>query len=166
MRRVTLFLVVLMVLGLCGVVSAADTDSINLLVTPGYMLSVNIVEASYDFGTVDLGATTVSTQAVSVNTNGANINQKLRFTCANSSAWNVGATASDNIFAMYGYFATSQPTSGWIQITSAGTYVDSNETDVPKDTTKYLWFKLGMPTSSSTSEQQTIAFTVKGVVAQ
>ena len=163
MRRISILLVMLMLFGFTGIVSAADTDSIDLLVTPGVTLAVAITETSYNFGDVDLGTNTVSTEAVTVDTNGADVNQKLQITCANSTDWAVGGTAATDVFEMYGEFSATQPASFTHQITSAGVYVDSNETDVPKDTSKSLWFKLEMPTDSGSGAQQTIAFTVKGV---
>ena len=164
MRRITILLVMLMALGLAGIVSA--DDSIDLLVTPGVILAVAITETSYNFGTVNLNSNTVSTEAVTVDTTGANVNQKLVFNCANSANWTIGAAAGTNIFEIYGKFDTSQPSSGWIQLPAASTDYDSNETDVPKDTQKDLWFQLQMPTDSGTGAEQTIAFTVKGVVVE
>src|SRR5262249_31762030 len=135
------------------------------------VLSVSISTHAYNFGSVNVGATTVSTTAVTV-TNGGNITETYSLSVATTGAlsvWAVGSstpTAFDT-FALFGAFHPSQPVwtgfgttdviTGVSAASTATKYsIDGSQTglNVPVSYTRALWFFLNMPLSVSTTDQE------------
>ena len=156
---------------------AASTDTITVSVTPGgvsYAVSITSVSAGtgYAFGTVNLGATTVSTAAIVV-TNTGNIAEYFALAISNSGpdSWTPSSATSTNTFVMDGYFNTTQPApatptdtlGNGVVSASANLYNQANaKTGV--SSTKNLWLKLIMPTqlNGGTGGQQTMTLSVTG----
>jgi len=99
---------------------AAQPDTMTLSVTPGgivYSVQITSVNGSgYQFGTVNIGATTVSTAAITVaNTGGGNISEYFGMKVSNSNpdAWTPqsGAPGIDQ-FRLTGELVTNQPLTG------------------------------------------------------
>ena len=169
----------LMVLGMGWVqeAQAASTDTITVSVTPGgvtYSVAMSSVSAGsgYAFGTVNLGATTVSTAAIVVTNNG-NIAEYFALAISNSGpdSWAPGATTSTNVFVMDGYFNATQPapatptnTLGTGAVSASANLYNQGNTKTNVGSTQNLWLKLIMPSqlNGGTGGAQTMTLSVTG----
>jgi len=161
--------------GLLGKAQAVNPDTMVVSVTPSVTYSVAIASpmtGGYQFGTVALGATTISTAAIVVTNNG-NVAQYFSMSISNSSpgTWapNAGVPASDQ-YRMMGFFNATQP--------AASTFVDAMTTSVPgvaatlygqastrtnASAARNLWLRLEMPTAMTGAvSAQTMTLTING----
>ena len=170
----------LMVLGLGMCVSqahAGNPDTMTVSVTPNvtYGVTITSVNASgYDFQTVALGATTVSTAPVTL-TNSGNIAEYFAMAISSSSGnWgSVIGTPGVDQFRMVGLFNATQPSSTTFNTsdaldttapTVAATLYGQSSTKTNPSGTKNLWMRLEMPTglNTGTAAAQTMTLTVNG----
>ena len=152
----------LLVLGL-GVMKeaqAANPDTMTVSVTPSVTYSVAITSVNssgYQFGTVALGATTVSTSAI-VLTNNGNVSEYFSMAMGNTSGSWVPVTGSPGTdqFRMIPYLNATQVSSSTfvtgdaITTTQPGTAASSYNqasTKTNVNATKNLWLRLDMPTA-------------------
>ncbi len=168
----------LMVVGLglwCEQVHAVNPDSIVVSVTPSvtYAVSITSVNTSgYQFGTVNLGATTVSTAAI-VLTNTGNVAEYFSIAISNTSgSWTAvsGAPSTDQ-FRMMAYLNGTQPASGTfsdaltnsVPGAAAALYNQASTKTAPAGT-KNLWLRLDMPSAldAGGTGAQTMTLTVNG----
>jgi len=160
---------------------AANFDTIVLSVTPGginYAVQIASPEAQgYDFSSVNFGATTVSTKAITV-TNAGNAAEYFAMAVSGTSpdAWSPisSGTPGVNQFLMMGQLLTSgspQPAPSAFNVnndtmtvtvpnTAGGRYGQSARTN--PGTSKDLWLSLTMPSGASTASQQTMTVTING----
>lgn len=134
---------------------------------PSAVIGVGIDVVSYNFGTVSLNTTTISTSAAIV-TNAGNVSQTYSLSAApqGGSIWSIKAstpTAFDQ-YVLFGQFNSGQPTNasfvaadsivGTPTAASASVYA-GNQTglNVPAGAARNLWLRLDMPLSSSTTDQ-------------
>ena len=171
----------LLVLGL-GVVKeaiAANPDTMTISVTPSvtYAVTITSVNSSgYQYGTVALAASTISTAAIVV-TNTGTIWEYFSMAISNTSpdAWTPASngTAAANVFGLIGEFSATQPASGSFAsgdalTTSipgtAATLYGQSSTKTSVNGTKNLWLKLNMPTTLSVGSggAQTMTLSVNG----
>jgi hypothetical protein len=139
------------------------------------ILSITLSTHSYNFGTVNMAATTVSTTAITV-TNGGNATQTYSLSVATTGAqtvWGV-KTATPTIhdqFVMFGQFNSVQPSSSTFVIgdvvltsataSSASVYAgDETGLSTPIGAARHLWVRLNMPLTTSTTNQQQMNLTV------
>ncbi len=169
----------LMLLGIgivAGTAQAASTDTMTVAVTPGnitYGVSISSpYPGGYNFAQVNLGATTVSTVAILVNTTGANVAEYFGLAISNTSGgWSpAGAPGPDN-FRMMGWFNTLPVSSNTFNtadalattvVAAAGKYNEGAKTAAGGSAN--LWLRLDMPTAlnTGTSVAQTMTLTVTG----
>ncbi len=167
----------LMVMGLgMGKAWAWNPDTMVVSVTPSVTYSVSIsspMNQGYQFGTVALGATTISTVAIAVSNNGT-VAESFSLAITNSAPGNwapAGSSGADQ-FRMSGYFNTTQPADGTFgaadDLTTSvpGTAANKFGQGVTKtnaSSSKNLWLRLVMPTSiTGAAVQQTMTLTVNG----
>src|SRR5207302_3451829 len=176
----------LMLLGM-GVIGrraeAQQPDTMTLSVTPGgivYSVQITSVNSSgYQFGTVNIGATTVSTAAITVaNTGGGNVSEYFGMKVSNSNPDNwapqSGAPGIDQ-FRLTGELVTNQPAQGaggfptTDAVTgsfpgSAATLYGQASTKTAVGSNKKLWLQLEMPSSLSagTGGAQTMTLYIQG----
>jgi len=156
-----------------------NPDTMTISVTPSVTYAVSIASVTagtgYQFGTVALAATTLSTAAIVV-TNTGTISEYFAMAVSNTAPDNwaaaAGGTAAANAFGLIGVFNATQPASGSfggdalvnaIPGASDALYGQaSSKTAV--NGTKNLWLKLNMPTSLSvgTGGAQTMVMSVNG----
>src|ERR1700690_1292221 len=117
MRSALLTGVFCLALGLIQKAEAASTDTLTVSVTPQVTYAVTITSVNpsgYQFGTVALAATTISTAAVGVKDSGT-ISEYFSMAISNTApdAWTPGAggTAGNNSFGMIAELAGTQPAS-------------------------------------------------------
>ena len=164
-------------LGLYGSAQAlANPDTMVVSVTPGNVTySVAITSAmvsGYQFGTVNLAATTISTAAITVTNNG-NIAEYFSMKVSNSAPDNwapVSSGPAADQFRLMAYLNATQP--------ADATFVDSLTASIPGAgaalygqasaktnalATKNLWLRLSMPSAvTGTGGAQTMTVFVNG----
>jgi len=173
----------LLVLGL-GLVNktyaaGGNPDTMTISVTPTVTYAVTITSTTggvgYQFGSVALAASTISTAAIVVRNTGT-IYEYFAMAVSNSNPdnWAAGASATPaaNTFGLIGYFNATQPADATfvggdalvnaIPPTAGTLYGQSSRTAV--NATKNLWLKLFMPTSLSVGSggAQTMTLSVNG----
>ncbi len=139
------------------------------------ILSVSFSSPTYNFGTVNMAATTVSTNSINV-TNSGNATETFSLSVATTGAqtvWGVKVatpTALDQ-FALFGIFNSVNPSSSTFKINdivlqtptaaSASIYA-GNETGLstPASSLRHMWLMLMMPLTTSTTVQQQMNLTV------
>jgi hypothetical protein len=154
----------------------SSIDSGNNVNWTFLILAVSLDKHSYDFTTVSMGVTTLSTSAVATATNLGNVTETYSLSVATTGAlsvWGVGiATPTPaNIFVLEGLFNSIQPstatfTSSFV-ITStptastAGIYA-GNQTGLstPIGSQRPLWLFLFMPSATSTANQELMNVTI------
>jgi len=161
-----------------GITIAADTNStlsntfnwINSAPT----LSVTLSPKPYDFTTVNIAGTTVSTSAIVVNNSG-NVSETYSLSVATTGAqtvWSVGTTVpSYNTFVLFGGFNSAQPL--WSNFIAGDVVISTPTAASPTvyalNQTGYrtlatsstdLWLRLDMPLTTSTTIQQLMSVTV------
>ena len=171
-------LAVLSVGWLAGKAQAASTDTITLSLTPNttYAVSMSSVTGGvgYQFGNVNLNATTVSTAAIVI-TNSGSVYEffALSVSSPTSGSWSPNSTAPGvDTYVLSGQYAGSQPAQGsgsFSALTntapsaSAALYGQASTKTAPAGTQK-LWLQLQMPTSLNNggTGQQTMTLRVTG----
>jgi hypothetical protein len=161
--------------------SAQSTDSVLLSVSPGdvqYSVQITSVSgAGYDFGSLDLGATTVSTTAIGVKNDG-NVSEYFSISVGNSNpdGWTAisSGTPQHDQFLLLGRLAaggSSQPSPSAFNVNTdtvtavtpnyaAGRYGQAARTDPGANID--LWLKLTMPSTVETTAPQTMRLYVNG----
>lgn len=163
---------------LAATASAANPATLILRVTPGVTRDVTLSTGAYDFGSVNLGASTVTVTAVGV-TNSGNVTSSLALRSTGSVNWSTGTAAGADTFLLRALFSAAQPApasflaednvvgASTLSTTQATTSVYTSAasggvdgTSVAPAASRNLWFRLDMPTSSSSSAQQNISVEV------
>jgi hypothetical protein len=161
---------------------AAQPDTMTLSVTPGNIIfSVQITSVTagtgYQFQTVNLGATTISTAAIIVkNAGGGNVSEYFGMKVSNSApdGWTpqAGAPGTDQFRLIGELNATQLPTASFLAADAitgafpgaAATLYNQASTKTAVAGTKNLWLRLEMPTSlnAGTGGGQTMTLFVQG----
>jgi len=164
-------------LGLWGLKAYAvnNPDSIVVSVTPGgltYGVAISSPFASgYQFGTVALSATTISTVAIGVQNSG-NVGEYFAIKVSNTAPdnWAPGGAAGSDVFKLMAYMNTTQPAdatfvdalTGSFNGTSGNLFGQGNTRTTPT-TSKNLWLRLSMPTAvTGSGGAQTMTVYVNG----
>ncbi len=153
------------------------SNSTSVTITP--ILSIQLSSHSYNFGTVNLAATTVSTNSLVI-INQGNVTETYSLAVTTTgplSVWNSGninLTASFKLrFVLLGAFHPTQPSSSTFTISdimtststaSSGTKFTINGSQtglsVPPNAARQLWLEMDMPLSVSTTDQEQLNITV------
>jgi len=160
--------------GLTIAAGPKSIDSGNNINWTFLILSISFSTHSYDFGIVNLGATTVSTSAVTI-ANIGNDTETYSLSVATTGAktvWAIGTSTptSFDTLVMFNLFNSVQPSSNTFTssdvVTRTPTAADSalyagDETafQVPVGATRHLWMRLNMPLTTSTTDQQRMNLT-------
>ena len=176
----------LMVLGL-GLVKEAQAgtnDTMKVYVTPSagslsYAVTITSPEVQgYDFSSVALGATTISTLAIEV-TNSGTVGEYFAMAISNTSPDNWAAvptgTPGYNQFKMLGHFvnhAAGQPVDSTFDVNvdtmtstynyGTGNFGQTGLTSPGASNRKDLWLRLTMPQTVATGLQQAMTLTING----
>ncbi len=171
----------LLVLGL-GVLSktyAANPDTMVVTVTPGgvtYAVAITSPQVGgYAFGVVNVGLTTISTEAVSVQNAGniaAYFSLAVADTTGGGNAWANDLSAATTTYAMYALFNATQPAEASFNGATnnvpaavpgaAATRHGQASTKTNPGISQNLWLRLGMPTGVAESGQHTLVLSVNG----
>lgn len=167
---------------MAGKALAANPETLILRVTPGVTRDVLLSSNLYDFGSVNLGASTVTVSAITVSHGPlSNVASSYALRTTGSANWTPDTAAGTNAFNLRALFNATQPNPADFL---ANDDVD-DDTIVPGDTAdnaavytisgayngqsvavggnRDLWFMLNMPTISGSSAQQNISVTVTAV---
>ena len=157
----------------------ANPDTMQVTVTPGnitYGVQITSVSSSgYDFGAVDMGASTISTKAIGVKNIG-NVSEYFSISVSNTApdGWvpiNSGVPGN-NQFLMLGRIQSPgapQPGSNTFDVNldtvttaspsaAAGRYGQASRTN--PDASKDLWLKFIMPATVTTTAGQSMVLTI------
>ena len=170
MKKITILLGLVMVVGIASLSLAANPDSINLMVTPVSNVSVNIVDGSYNFGIVDLyNGTTVSAE-IQVENDGsvqASWEHKAGDATTGTSTWDLvygAAETSTDEFRLWAEIAATKPGSfADTRKVTTGDTVLTGGSNIPLATTKSLWIQLEMPygvTGADGNAEHTSVYTI------
>ncbi len=157
--------------GLRSILSAGATA-----VAQGTILSVSVDSDTYDFGTFLAAQSTITARPIVV-TNTGNITQKYLLKAATgtvNSPWSLGDGRGNDVIVLNGLFNSGRPTDGNFEAvgstiavadavagTAGGNFAgDENGDSVPIGANRNVWFRLGMPLSTSTTDQQIVQFTI------
>src|SRR5882672_9913081 len=162
-----------------GKAQAASTDTITISVTPNATFGVTISSpyaSGYNFGTVNLNSTTVSTLAITL-TNSGSIYEYFGVSVSNTSGgWTTtGVAPSTDTFRLSGQLNASQPAQGSGNFTAltntaptnaAALYGQASTKTSPTagSNTQKLWLQLDMPFTLNTggTGAQTMTVSVTG----
>ena len=169
----------LVVVGLVGMMAgmgmAASTDThINLYVTPIVITSLTISSTFYNFGLVDAATSTGSVSALTLTNNG-NIDISVEKEVTFDDDWDIklSSTTKDG-FILWAMVSAGQPShlafeNGLSSFSNVALDTPNNLTDttgtqvsMSKDENKDLWFRLDMPYSLSTGDEQKITVRLIG----
>jgi hypothetical protein len=169
-------MLVVVVLLIATPLMAANPDSINLLITPTYNLSVNIQDTEYNFSSgsnIDLGDTTVNTAAITVENDG-DVRSYWQKECDDDD-WTIETSASailgQNKFRLGAMMQGSQPDQSdfdlsldSILVTGAATHLFGGYHKDPTDTGS-LWLRIEVPNevAAGGGSEQTLVFSVTAV---
>ena len=160
-------LIGLMMVALVSGLSIAGTeDSLTLTVTVGgTAYGVAIASTTHDFGTVNLAGS----QALYVGnvSNDGSTSEGIQKKMAVPGTWSIVSATNpgDNQVSLYGNLTTvgaAQPSWAAGDFTTAS-YTGTSANSITAGTTKGLWVKLHMPTTSALTGQQTITLSLQGV---
>src|SRR5882724_3824570 len=171
-------LAVLSVGWISGKAQAASTDTITISLTPNTTFAVTISSAyvgGYNFGLVNLNATTVSTVAITL-TNSGSIYEYFGISVSNTSGgWTASAAAaSTDTFRLSGQLNATQPLQGSGSFsalantapgTANGKYGQASKTSpTAGNNTQKLWLQMEMPFTLNTggTGPQTMTVSVTG----
>ena len=153
MKRITLVIAIaslmLLLVG-AGESQAAPSENITITVavTPG--LSISLSNNNVSLGSVDAGDTKESGSAVVVTNNGSGVAEVFTLSHAYAGSWTSGTTQGDETFVLNANFDGGS----WTHVNSL---VSGS---VPSGGTKDLWFQFLAPSSTVTTDQQSMTVTV------
>ena len=165
------------VAGIIGLAyGGSPDDSIDIRVTLASDIQVTITEADYIFGTLDGGETSVSGTGATVTNTSSSNREDYELNLTNPGVWTAITTGSpgDDEYMLMAQFSDSTPgtwTSGNHALSTSAidcsldkfgnTVYGESGLDVPLSApTRYLWFRITMPSSSAEVTERTIPVTV------
>jgi len=174
-RLIVIGAIMLMVVGMVSVVRAGSSDTMTLTVSVTAALDVTIHATDYDFGSVALNSTTISTTSTAVKNSSSNAVETYQLkVSAGVSGWTIAdSTGTKDNVRIQAIWNTAQPAS----ITDSTSYnLDGagktcNGTNFAGDAThdgksvdpgdeEKLWFKLWTPSSTTTEGQKKFYLTI------
>jgi len=174
-RLIVIGAIMLMVVGMVSVARAGQTDTMSLTVTVSAPLDVTIYATDYNFGSVALNSTTISTTSTAVrNTSATAVETYNLKVSADGTGWTIAdATGTKDNVRIQAIWNTTQPaditdstsynldTAGK---TCNGTLFAGDEThdgkSVDPGDEEKLWFKLWTPSSSETEGEKKLYLTI------
>ena len=179
-KLIVIAAVMLMVGGMVSVVRAGQTDDMTLTVTATSAIDVTIYATTYDFGTVALNTTSISTTSTAVrNTSSTSVESYNLRVSAGGSGWTIAdSSGGDSNVRIQAVWDTSKPAditdSTDFNLDEAGktcngTLFAGDETydgyQEPVDEEEYLWFKLWTPEQSGSIGVKTFYLTITASLA-
>jgi hypothetical protein len=180
MFKKTLAVLALVVgMGSLGNLWAATTDTIILRVTPLGTKDVTITDTEYNFGTVAMGATTISTRGIVVTHSGSISQGYGLHISATNGVWTASTAAGPNIYNLRALFNSNASgtfaaddnvlTGSSVSATGLGLVYSGDQNAsvaaaaVVPGTTRDLWFRLAMPTSTLDGAERTFTVMVSAL---
>jgi len=152
-------------------VFAAQSDSVAIKVTITPAISVNIAEDSLLLGSLAVGATKVSTTAVTVTNDSSGISETYSLSLANPSGWTAASASGVETYVLNAAFSNNVAGITWAPAdhalstsavaASASKFAgDQTGAGVPYNGTRKLWFQFKAPTATTVSTEQSITVTI------
>ena len=176
MKKILAAMVVLSGLGMFAASGrAATTADLTITVTPLGTKSIAIdggATSSYDFGTLALAVSSISATAVVVDNDGQ-VPMQVGMQITDEDSWTAGAAGGDDVFNLRallndtgdarpvgGDFAATDDLTTGVKLADgtnfAGTYTGANMPPAGANSTKDLWLRIDMPTTSAVTAQQSL----------
>jgi len=178
-RLIVIGVVMLVVVGMVSVARAGSSDTMTLTVFVTAPLDVTIYATDYDFGTVALNSTSISTTSTAVrNTSAAAVETyKLRVSAGNSGWTIASSTAGQNNVRIQAIWNTSQPATvpdnASHNLTTAdqtcdgslfaGTGAKDGKSESVNEE-ELLWFKLWTPQQTTTEGTKKLYLTITAIL--
>ena len=181
MRKLTgLLLGIVLVVGIAGLASAAESASITLKVTCAPEISITISTDTYNFGSVAPNTATISTQTITVtNTSGSLTEDYTIMSDTYTAVWNLQMSdpgaSDDDVFSLMVWFKDTQPGDSDFLVfmdtdTATQQNMDTNfgsagyngDDVLPTagNEVRNIWFRLHTPGITSTQEEQSLSVTI------
>lgn len=179
-KLIVIVVVMLMVGGMVSMVRAGSTDSMTLTVTATSPIDVTIYATTYDFGTVALNSTSISTTSTAVkNTASTSIETYNLRVSADGTGWTIAdSTGGSSNVRIQAIWNTTKPAditdSTDYNLDTAGKTCDGTlfAGDEPHDgysvdagDEENLWFKLWTPEQSGSVGAKTFYLTITASLA-
>lgn len=159
MRKILAILLIgIFAVGLVIPANAGDTATITVTVTPTGTLSISVTPTAWNNGNLAYGASNNTSGGYFNVTNDGTIPCKVQIKASNTASWTLGSSAGYNQFVMQ---ASTNGGSTW-SLTLTTSFQDLFASINPNSYSTFD-LKLIMPTSGSTSSQQTITVTLQAV---
>ena len=139
-------------------VNASDTATITVTVTPSGTLSITVSPTSWDNGQLSYGSSNSTSSGYFTVTNDGTITCKVQIKGSDTTDWTLASSAGYNQFVME---VSTDGGSNW-DFALTTSYQDLF-TSINPSSSDTFDLKLTMPTSGSTSSQQTITVTLQAV---
>lgn len=154
-----------------GSAQAALTADLTITVTPAGTKSIAIAGSPYDFGSLNVGVSSVSATAVVIENDGTLPMQVGAQVTTQGAPWTVGAAPGDDIYNLRALFNTTRPADGdftavtddlttGLTLATAAVYAGDesglNVAPAAAVDNRNLWLRIDMPTSTSVSTQRSI----------
>ncbi|MBL0349242.1 MAG: hypothetical protein IPP68_02555 [Elusimicrobia bacterium] len=178
MKKMAKALLMMGAVVMAGAAMAATTDTVVLTVTPTGTKSLSIDRVSYDFGALNLGTTGNISSSSTVTNDGTLAATWAMRVSVDDGVWVASTSVGADRYALYSLLNAAAPVSadfnsggGFDDVVvsagaglgrvSTGTNYTGTQSGVGvlAGTTRGLWFRLDMPTSSSVATQR--SFTVE-----
>jgi len=174
-RLIVIGAIMLMVAGMVSVARAGSSDTMSLTVTVVAALDVTIHATDYDFGSVALNSTTISTTSTAVKNSSSNAVETYQLkVSAGVSGWTIAdSTGTKDNVRIQAIWNTAQPGSvaddTAHNLDATGKTCDSTNfagtenhdgKSVDAGDEEKLWFKLWTPSSTTTEGQKKFYLTI------
>jgi hypothetical protein len=175
-RLIVIGAIMLMVVGMVSVARAGSSDTMSLTVTVVAALDVTIHATDYNFGSVALNSTTISTTSTAVKNSSTNAVETYELkVSAGESGWTIAdSTGTKDYVRIQAIWNDAQPAditdgTNW-NLNEAGKTCDGTNNFVGNETHKgrsvdagdeeKLWFKLWTPSSTTTEGEKKFYLTI------
>jgi hypothetical protein len=175
-KLIVIAVVMLMVVGMVSVVRAGSSDTMTLTVTVGVTLDVTIFADDYDFGNVQLNATSISATSTAVKNSSSNAIETYTLKVSpGTTGWTIAdATGTADQVRIQAMWNTTQPSSipdnTLHNLDAAGKVCDGTNfgggispykgDSVDATFQELLWFKLWTPSESATEGVRKLYLTI------
>lgn len=158
MKKIAILIAGIMIAGMIPIANASDTATITVTVTPSGTLSITVNPTTWANGQLSYGSSNSTTGGYFNVTNDGTVSCKVQIKASDTADWTLGSSAGYNQFVMQ---ASTDGGSTW-SLTLSTTFQDLF---AKIDPSAYSTFdlKLTMPTSGSSTSQQTITVTLQAV---
>lgn len=151
---------------------AAQSDSVLVKVRVLPSISVSISEDAVSLGSVNAGATVISSEPVKITNDGSGIEETYSISLSNPDGWTASQTAAGaDTYVLNAAFSSASSNIIWSEadhalsttpVASSTTKFAGDQTgiNVPQGALRILWFQFKAPTATLVNTEQDIVITI------